>query len=151
MDEIDLQILDLLGTDGRMTFSDLADAVGLSAPSTAERVRRLEQRGIILGFTTRVDPASLGVGLTAFVAVSLSGSDSRSGFLEALAAFPEVAECHHVAGDDDYLLKVHVDGTRGLESLVSDHLKAVPGVSRTRTTVVLSTALDRPVSPAARP
>lgn len=148
MDEIDLRILGILAAHGRVTFADLATEVGLSGPSTAERVRRLEQRGIITGYAARLDPAMLDSALTAFVAVSLAGPEAREGFLSSLAALPEVAECHHVAGDDDYLVKVHVDGTRGLEAFVSDRLKAVPGVARTRTTVVLSTALDRPFAPA---
>jgi Lrp/AsnC family leucine-responsive transcriptional regulator len=150
MDEIDLRILDLLSADGRMTFADLAEQVGLSAPSTAERVRRLEQRGAILGYAALLDATAIGVGLTAFVSVTLTDPQARSGLLSALAAFSEVVECHHVAGDDDYLLKVHVDGTHGLEHFVSDRLKGVPGVARTRTTVVLSTALDRPLAPAPR-
>lgn len=150
MDEIDLRILDLLCADGRATYAELADVVGLSAPATAERVRRLEQRGAILGYAARLDPTVLGVSLTAFVSVTLTSPDSRSGFLAALAVFAEVVECHHVAGDDDYLVKVHVDGTKGLEHFVSDRLKAVPGIARTRTTVVLSTALDRPLAPAPR-
>lgn len=133
-----------------MTFADLAEEVGLSAPATAERVRRLEQRGAILGYAALLDPTELGVGLTAFVSVTLTGPGERTGFLAALATFTEVVECHHVAGDDDYVLKVHVDGTRGLERFVSDRLKAVPGIGRTRTTVVLSTALDRPLAPASR-
>lgn len=150
MDEIDLRILDLLCADGRATYAELADEVGLSAPSTAERVRRLEQRGAILGYSARLDPTVLGVGLTALVSVTLTGPGDRRGFLAALGTFTEVVECHHVAGDDDYVLKVHVDGTQGLERFVSDRLKAVPGVGRTRTTVVLSTALDRPLAPAPR-
>ncbi len=150
MDEIDLRILDVLSVDGRMTFADLAERVGLSAPSTAERVRRLELRGVIRGYSARLDPTVLGVALTAFVSVTLAGPAVRDGFLAALDAFTEVVECHHVAGDDDYLLKVHVDGTHGLERFVSDRLKAVPGIARTRTTVVLSTSLDRPLAPAPR-
>jgi Lrp/AsnC family transcriptional regulator, leucine-responsive regulatory protein len=150
MDEIDLRILDLLSADGRMTFADLAEQVGLSAPSTAERVRRLELRGVIRGYVARLDPTVLGVALTAFVSVTLTGPDVRDGFLTAVGSFSEVVECHHVAGDDDYVLKVHVDGTHGLEHFVSDRLKAVPGIARTRTTVVLSTSLDRPLAPAPR-
>ncbi len=150
MDDIDLRILDLLSADGRATFADLAEQIGLSAPSAAERVRRLEQRGAIVGYAARIDPTAIGVGLTAFVSVTLAEPQARSGLLAALAMFSEVVECHHVAGDDDYLLKVHVDGTHGLEQFVSDRLKAVPGVARTRTTVVLSTALDRPLAPAPR-
>ena len=149
MDEIDLRILRMLSDNARMTFSELADQVGLSAPSTADRVRRLEERGILLGYSTQVSPEAIGLGMTAFISVTLTGNDGRRGFLSGVAALTEVVECHHIAGDDDYLLKVHVDGTRGLESFISDRLKAIRGVGRTRTTVVLSTTVDRPASPGA--
>lgn len=148
MDATDLRILALLAANARMTFSELAEKISLSGPSTADRVRRLEERGAITGYAATIAPDSLGLELTAFVAVSLVGSGSREGFLSGIAALAQVVECHHVAGDDDYLLKVHVAGTRGLEELVSDGLKALPGVARTRTTVVLSTPLVRPLAPA---
>ena len=148
MDEIDLAILGQLSRHARTTFSELAEQIGLSGPSTADRVRRLEERGVILGYAALIDPDALGLGLTAFVSVALADPDARHEFLDGVAALHEVVECHHVAGDDDYLLKVHVDGTRGLESFVSDRLKSLPGIARTRTTVVLSTSVDRPLSPA---
>ena len=100
----------------------------------------------LLGYAAVVDPAALGRGLTAFVSVSVGDRAQTRAFLAAVARLPEVVECHHVAGDDDYLLKVHVDGTHGLEHLVTDRLKAIKGVLRTRTTVVLSTPVDRPVT-----
>lgn len=146
MDDIDLRLIELLAVNARTSYADLALEVGLSAPSTAERVRRLEERGVIVGYEARVDPAALGRDLTAFVSVSVGDRAQTRAFLAAVARLPEVVECHHVAGDDDYLLKVHVDGTRGLEALVTDRLKAIKGVTRTRTTVVLSTTLDRPVT-----
>ena len=147
MDAIDLRLVELLGANARASWAELAGQVGLSAPATAERVRRLEERGAITGYAARLDPSALGRGLTAFVAVSVGDRAQTRAFLSVVAALPEVVECHHVAGDDDYLLKVHVDGTRGLEELVTDRLKSVKGVTRTRTTVVLSTTFDRPVSP----
>ena len=147
MDDNDLRILGILSESGRASFSELAERIGLSGPSTADRVRRLEERGVIRGFAALVDPVALGLDLTAFVSVTLANLDAREGFLAALATYPEVVECHHLAGDDDYLVKVYVDGTSGLESFVTDRLKALPGIARTRTTVVLSTALDRPLSP----
>lgn len=146
VDDIDLSILRQLTDNGRASFVELAELVGLSGPSTADRVRRLEERGVIRGYAARIDPESLGRGLTAYVSVSLVPDATRA-FLAAVADLPDVVECHHVAGDDDYLLKVHVDGTRGLESFVSDRLKAIGGVARTRTTVVLSTSLERPLAP----
>ncbi|MEI6361116.1 MAG: Lrp/AsnC family transcriptional regulator [Actinomycetes bacterium] len=147
MDEIDLKILGALSEDGRATYSELADQVGLSGPSTADRVRRLEERGAVRGYCALVDPVALGLDLTAFISVTLEGTKSRTAFLAALATYPEVVECHHVAGDDDYLLKVYAAGTLGLEAFISDRLRTLPGIARTRTTVVLSTALDRPLSP----
>ena len=148
MDEIDLRLLGILSQHGRATFAELAEQVGLSGPSTADRVRRLEERGVIRGYAALLDPPTLGLGMTAFVSVTLANTDARPGFLDAVATWAEVVECHHVAGDDDYLLKVFVDGTHGLEAFVTDQLKALPGIARTRTTVVLSTALARPLSPA---
>lgn len=150
MDPIDLRIIELLTQNARASYAELAQDVGLSAPSTAERVRRLEERGVVRGYAALVDPSALGRDLTAFVAVSVGDRTRTRAFLAALDQLPEVVECHHVAGDDDYLLKVHVPGTRGLEELVTDRLKAIKGVTRTRTTVVLSTAIDRPVGPRER-
>lgn len=149
MDAIDLTILELLAANARVTFSELALATGLSGPSVAERVRKLEERGAIQGYSARIAPDALGLGLTAIVAVSLAGPEYRESFLAGIGRLPGVVECHHVAGDDDYVLKAHVAGTAGLEAFVSEGLKALPGIARTRTTVVLSTPLDRPLSPAA--
>lgn len=147
IDPLDLEILSLLRDDGRMTFTDLAQRVGLTGPSVADRVRRLEGQGIIRGFSARLDPAALGLTLTAFIAISLSTSASTSAFLDDIGRLPQIVECHHIAGQEDYLLKVHVAGTRGLEQLISDSLKAIPGVIATRTTVVLSTPCERTVAP----
>jgi len=149
MDALDLEILVTLVADARTTFSDLAGRIGLSAPSTGDRVRRLEERGVIRGYHAEIEPASIGLGLTALVAVTLGAPAARQDFLIAVESMPQVVECFHVAGDDDYVLKVHVDGTEGLEALVSDGLKSVPGVARTRTTIVLSTPVSRPLGPEA--
>lgn len=128
-----------------MTYTDLAQQVGLTGPSVADRVRKLEETGVIRAFVADLDPASLGRGLTAFIAVTLSGDADRQAFLDALEPIHEIVECHHTAGADDYLIKVHTDGTAGLETLISARLRALPGVQRTRSTIVLSTAIDRPV------
>jgi Lrp/AsnC family leucine-responsive transcriptional regulator len=150
VDAIDVKIADLLAANARVTFAELAEQIGLSGPSTAERVRKLEERGVIRGYAALLDAEQLGLGLAAFVTVTLDSPAARGPFIAAIRAVPGVVECHHVAGDDDYLLKVHVDGTRGLEAFVSECLKSLPGVARTRTTVVLSTQLDRPLAPVPR-
>ena len=148
MDEIDLTILRQLAENARITFSDLAGATQLSGPSVADRVRKLEERGAILGYSARIAPEALGLGLTALVAVTLASPEHRATFLAGIERLSSVVECHHVAGDDDYVIKAHVGGTAGLEAFVSEGLKALPGVARTRTTVVLSTPLERPLAPA---
>jgi len=148
MDSIDLTLLRTLAIDGRATFAELAEQVGLSGPSTAERVRRLEERGDISGYSAVIDPGALGLDLTAFVAVSLTEPGARDAFLAEVALLPGVVECHHTAGDDDYLLKARCSGTKGLERLVSEGLKSIAGVARTRTTVVLSSPLERALVPA---
>lgn len=147
MDAVDRTLLHHLALDGRRSYSDLADIVGMSAPSTAERVRRLEDTGAITGYSAIVDPQRLGLDITAFVSVSLEHPRFREGFLESTATTSGVLECHHVAGEDDYLLKVLCAGTAGLESLVTEQIKGLDGVARTRTVVVLSTALARPYVP----
>lgn len=149
LDPTDLQILGFLATDGRITFTDLAQRVGLTGPTVAERVRRLESQGVIREFVARLDPPALGLGLTAFISVSLAASAPTPEFLAAVDRVPEIVECHHTAGQDDYLLKVHVAGTGGLEQLITHALKTIPGVTSTRTTVVLSTPVERAVTPPA--
>jgi len=147
IDELDVRIVRKLADRGRITWSDLASWLGLSAPATAERVRRLEERGVIRGFAALLDPEAMGCPLLALVSVTLEKPSHRAGFLRWVADAPEVMECHHVAGDDDYLLKLRCAGTQALERLVSDGLKALPGVLRTRTTIVLSTVKETVVPP----
>lgn len=147
MDRIDRSLAHTLALNARASFADLAQLVGLSSPSTAERVRRLEERGVVRSFHAAVDPHAFGRDLVAFVSVSLEHPRFRESFLTAIGGMRDVLECHHTAGDDDYVLKVVCAGTAGLETLVSEGLKSVDGVSRTRTTIVLSTPLDRPFVP----
>jgi Lrp/AsnC family leucine-responsive transcriptional regulator len=147
MDPIDRKIVRLLAASGRLSWADLAAALDLSPPAAAERVRKLEQRGVIRGYTALLDPDLVGAGVTAFIAVRLERPRHRPAFLAQIAALGEILECHHLAGDDDFLLKARVAGLRELEGLVSERLKAVPGVAGTRTTVVLSTVKETPTPP----
>ena len=133
--------------EGRSTWSELARLLGLSAPAAADRVRRLEERGVIRGYSAVVDPEAVGLGVTAFVAVTLERPEHRDGFLGWVDGAPEVQECHHVAGEGDYLLKVRCAAVRDLEAIVSEEIKGLHGVTSTRTTVVLSTRKETPVLP----
>jgi Lrp/AsnC family leucine-responsive transcriptional regulator len=139
---LDVKALKLLMRNGRATWAELGQLLGLSAPSAADRVRKLEQRGVIRGYAALVDPASAGHPLTAYVSVSLASHRDRAAFLRAIAKMENVAECHHVAGDDDYLLKVRCRGTEDLDHLLAKELKDKLRVARTRTTIVLSTAKE---------
>ncbi len=147
LDAIDSKVIRLLARSGRLSWAELATALDLSPPAAADRVRRLEQRGVIRGYTALLDPEKVGAGIVAFIAVRLERPRHRAGFLARLAELDEVLECHHVAGDDDYLLKVRVGSLRALEALVSDGLKSVAGVASTRTTVALSTVKETPTPP----
>lgn len=147
LEPIDLKVLRQLMTHGRTTWAELAAILNLSAPAAADRVRRLEERGVIKGFAALVDPEAAGCGLTSFIAVTLERPEHRAAFLEAVQGMPEVQECHHITGEGDYLLKVRCRGTRELEHLITDQLKMIPGVVRTRTTIVLSTMKETPVLP----
>ena len=144
MEEIDQQIVHLLSRDGRMSFTDLGKATGLSTSAVHQRVRRLEQRGVIRGYTILVDPESLGLPLTAFVSVTPLDPAAPDDVPERLAGLPEIEACHSVAGADNYILKVRVATPGTLETLLA-RIRAVAGVA-TKTTVVLSTSFEgRPI------
>lgn len=105
---------------------------------------------MITGYAALVDPEAAGCALTAFVAVTLERPVYRAAFLRRVQSLPEVQECHHVAGEDDFLLKVRCGGTGDLEHIVSEEIKGLDGIARTRTTVVLSTSKETPALPQRR-
>jgi Lrp/AsnC family transcriptional regulator, leucine-responsive regulatory protein len=147
VDEIDIKVLQQLMVQGRITWSELAGLLQLSAPATADRVRRLEEKGIIQSYAALVNPELIGCGITAFIAVTLDRPEHRQGFIDLVTQLPEIQECHHVTGDDDYLLKVRCASTRSLEALISNQIKGLPGILRTRTTLALSTVKETPALP----
>jgi len=139
LDEIDLQILALLQDDARMSNAEIGRRVGLVASAIFQRLHKLEEAGVILGHETRVDPDAVGLGLAAFIFVTV---DERVGSLETahrLAALPEVQELHHIAGEDCYVLKVRVPGTGELGALLREKVGVIEAVRSTRTTIVLET------------
>src|SRR5260221_14268108 len=142
MKSLDVKALKILMRSGRATWAELGQLLGLSAPSAADRVRKLEQCGVIRGYAALVDPASVGYPLTAYVSVSLASHRNRAAFLRAISKMDQVVECHHVSCEDDYLLKVRCRGTQDLDHLLATQLKDKLGVARTRTTIVLSTAKE---------
>jgi Lrp/AsnC family leucine-responsive transcriptional regulator len=154
MDTLDRKALAHLMRHGRATWAELGQLLGLSAPATADRVRKLEESGIIRGYAALPDAEGLGYPLVAYVFVTLASQRSRSAFLRAIEKLEEVSECHHVAGDDDYLLKIRCRGTQDLDRLLTRELKDRLAVARTRTTVVLATSKETiqvPISESKRP
>ena len=138
MDPIDGLLIQRLQEDGRATQLDLAREVGLSQPAVAERIRKLEQRGVIAGYTARVDAAKLGFDITAFIGVGIDHPRHFEAFAERVMALDDVLECHRVAGEDSYLLKVKTRNTGTLDDLLVGTLRTIPGVTRTVTTIVLA-------------
>lgn len=130
-----------------MTWADLAGRLSLSSPAAADRVHRLEDRQVITGYAALVAPEAIGLDLLAFVFVTLEHPRYRQAFIDRIHAMTTVQECHHLAGDDDYLLKVRGQNTRHLEHLISDELKALPGVRRTRTAIALSSVKETTILP----
>ena len=147
LSEFDSKLLTLLSANARMSWAELAVELGVSAPAVTAHVRALEERGILRGYTVLVDAESVGLGMTAFVFVTLGHPRHRAGFLKRVTEWPEVLECHHVAGDDDYLLKVMTGTPRDQDTFLSEKLKGLPGMVRTRTTVALGTVKSTPVLP----
>lgn len=150
LDRTDIKIIATLLADGRKKWTDLASTLGLSSPSVAERVKRLEETQVIRGYGALVNPHALGLFLTAFVEVTLHHPRDRAPFLHFVKTTPEIQECHHIAGEFDFLLKLRCRDTEHLEHLISEDIKSLQGVLRTRTTIVLSSTketLELPLPP----
>jgi Lrp/AsnC family leucine-responsive transcriptional regulator len=138
INETDRQILQIIQQDGRISNAEIARQVGLAPSAILERMRKLEERGTIRGYTADIDPRQVDLGLTVFVFVRTSECSS-SEVEEALTAIPEVLEAHEVAGEDCLLLKVRTSDTEALGKLLREKIKPIPNVLSTRTTVVLHT------------
>ena len=144
LDLMDHRILEILQKDGRITMLDLADRVGLSATPCSRRVKRLEDEGVITGYTARVDIAAMGWSVEALVTVRLAsqGAEDIQAFLKAVRLRPEITECLLVAGNIDYILRVRVKDVEGLRTFILEGLKTVPCVAETSTMLILDE--DRP-------
>ena len=137
IDEIDVQILEMLQADGRVKRNQIAEAVGLSLPSVSDRMRKLEDRGVITGYGAILDAKRLHIDITAFIRVMVDGSDRYARFVELASALDEVQEVHSITGEGSHILKVRTRNTTSLERLLST-IQAWPGVHGTSTSIVLS-------------
>lgn len=142
LDEIDIRILALLQEHCKMPLAKIGQQVGLSAPAVIERIKKLEEQRVIVGYTALVDARTLGCDITAFIGVLTSHPRGIHDIERQIESRSEVLECHHVTGGHTLLLKVKTADTTSLEELIS-HLRAIEGVARTETMVVLSTHVER--------
>lgn len=142
MDQIDQQIIELLQKNGRMAHSEIGKIIHLSLPAVSERVRKMEANGWIEGFTVKLNREEMGLGLLAFVFVALERPEHIDRFRSAMQEEKAVLECHHLAGEFDYILKVAVSGTKQLEELLSQRIKRIPGIAKTNTMIALTTVKE---------
>jgi Lrp/AsnC family transcriptional regulator, leucine-responsive regulatory protein len=146
MDDRDRQILSILQQDARATFAEMGERVGLAPSSVHDRVRKLEQSGVIRAYRAQVDGEAIGLFVTAMVSVMPLDARQPDDLPERVREFPEVEACHSVAGDENYILKVRARTTSDLEDFLR-RLREKAGVN-TRTTIVLSTPFEhRPLAP----
>jgi Lrp/AsnC family leucine-responsive transcriptional regulator len=152
MDQMDWRILSELQADARLSYSELGRRIGLSTPAAAERVRRLEDWGVIRGYAAVVDPERVGLAVGAFIRIRLAGPETLAQKLTgALAGMPEVLECHRCTGDESFILKVRVESVGQLETLIDK----LTHFGATTTSLILSTPVERwkvdAFSPSAKP
>ncbi|ACU60305.1 Lrp/AsnC family transcriptional regulator [Chitinophaga pinensis] len=136
MDKFDSKILRLLIQNARITGADIARKINLSLPAVTERLRKLGRSGIIDSYTIRVNREKLSLHLMAFINIWIDHTKNTN-VKDQITAIDEVLECHHVAGDYDLLLKVLVSDTAALENLLVNKIKAIKGITRTSTTIIL--------------
>jgi Lrp/AsnC family leucine-responsive transcriptional regulator len=142
MDAIDRKILARVQNDSSQTYAEVGAAVGLSASSVNDRLKRLRAEGALRRLTAEVDPAAFDLNLLAFILVAVADGAAEAEFRARMQAAPEVLECHHVTGEFSYLLKLRLRDTAQLERFLMDRLKAVKGVGRTQTLIALSSSKE---------
>lgn len=137
LDDLDITILRKLQENGRTKRNELADAIGLSIPSLSERLKKLEDNGVIEGYYTKVNRHFFGLDMMAFVSVIMDSSKNYEKFSDLVKKTPEILECHSILGEGSHILKIVVKETKALELLLSK-IQSWPGVTRTITSFVLS-------------
>ena len=142
LDDTDLRILEILQRDARTSNAEIARQIELAPSAVFQRIRKLEESGVISGYHARIDPTSIDLGLLAFVSVQTTEGARARETADMLAAVPEVVEVHRVVGDDCFLLKVRVRDTAALGALLDEKIQPLPPVASTRTTIVLSSSKD---------
>ncbi|NLB17502.1 MAG: Lrp/AsnC family transcriptional regulator [Syntrophomonadaceae bacterium] len=138
MDTIDIRILSQLKENSRISASEIGDNVNMSVSAVIERIKKMENAGIIKQYTLILDSKLTNQDVSAFISISLDHPKYNESFISSVIAHKQIVECHYITGDSDFLLKVVMDSTGSLEKVLND-IKSIQGVSMTRTLVVLST------------
>jgi Lrp/AsnC family leucine-responsive transcriptional regulator len=147
IDDLDKQILNILQENARTSNAEIARQVGMAPSAVLDRVRKLEERGVIKGYGAQVNGQAIGLGLLAFVFVRTDEMGGENRVMRALAKVPEVLELHHVAGEDCFLVKVRAANTEQLGRMLREKLGTIKGVRATRTTIVLNTSKETTALP----
>lgn len=142
MDNTDRKILSLLSENARMNASEIAEKVSLSTSACIERIKKLEQAKIITGYTVTVDNAKLGKDVLALISVGIEHPKYNDGFVSAVKKTPSITECYYLAGEFDYFIKIVTDNIIKLQE-AQNYIKSIPGVSKTKTDVVLSVTKNK--------
>lgn len=143
LDSVDLSILRLMQENARMSNADLARELGMAPSAVLERVKKLEQKKVILQYTARINPGSLNQKLLAFVFMKAADGLGCSTSAQLLAKIPEVQEVHHIAGEDCYLVKIRTADSASLMELMRNQFSKIPNILSTRTTIVLETVKEQ--------
>ena len=138
MDQLDWKIVSLLEADGRISFAELAEQVGLSKSPCWNRVKRLQDTGVITGFGARLSPSQLGLGVQCYISVTIA-FDAHTEFEAAVCDHPAIMECHTTAGANDYLLRLYAGSVEHLDELLRHEIAKLPGVQSSSTTICLKT------------
>jgi len=144
LDDIDQKILEIIQKQGRMRRNDLAERVGLSLPSVSERLRKLEEAGIISGYFAKLNYEMLGKDVTAFILATIDSSKHYTAFVDHVQSLDDILECHAITGEGTHLLKIRTENTASLEKLLAK-IQSWSGVVKTTTSVVLSTPKETSV------
>ncbi|HMN85847.1 MAG TPA: Lrp/AsnC family transcriptional regulator [Bauldia sp.] len=149
LDRFDLRLLSKLAGAGRVTITDLASVIGLSPSACTRRLQALEAAGVVAGYRAMIDGAAVGLGITAFVEITLDrqNDDSLRAFEAALADCPNVLSCHLMSGTSDYLIRIAARDLADFERLHANVLGHLPGVARIESKFALRQAIDRPLAP----
>lgn len=152
LDRLDAKILQLLSQDGRISWRDLAERIGLSLTPTLRRIRRLEEEGLISGYSARIDEQRLGFGITMYVLVTLERQteETLKVFERRIADVPEVMSCYLMTGDADYILRIVVSDLQSYQRFMLDILTRIPGVSRIQSSLAIKPVFQRAAPPIPR-